>query len=300
MSNPRETLGLGRYLSQGAAANALVTYAAVVAIAAYMAGPDTLFLTIVLPFYLIVAATIGAVISGGVWMVERMCKLRSAMAARTLLVTAIGITLTLMTLLYCEDVLDFWLLTGFLAGAVLVSLPASIVAGTHFRPVRIICPQSDEKNLKPNLGSWLSALPGFVLRFISLFGFLEALLCTICLVRSLSVLSSELLIISGLATIYFAVSALVTFGTHDWHWLVTVGTLVNAPLSFWVWNQYQMPNGTQNPSPLLPLACAFIVLWGTFVIGRLMFPFDHIVRWRQRIFPVTFLEIEIRHALNRW
>jgi len=302
MTPLHERVGLGRYLAQGAAANVIVIYLAVVAFAAYNNGPYTLLLTVALPFYALFAATMGAVISAAVWMVERMFKFRSSMPARTLLATAGGITFNLLMLLWFEDVLDLWALTEFLVGAALVSVPASIVAGTRFQPVRIIFPQSDEQNLKPSLGSWLSALPGFVLRLISLFGFFEALLFTICLLRSLSILSSGLLVMSIVATAYLAISAIATFSTHDWHWLLAIGTLVNAPLSVWVWSQYQTPNGAQSVSPLAPFACAILVLWVTFVLGRLMFPFDQTAaqRERRRILPVTFLEIEVRHAINHW
>src|SRR5262245_52572096 len=104
MSHLHERVGLGRYLAQGAAANVIVIYLAVVAFAAYNSGPYTLLLTVALPFYALYAATIGAVISAAVWIVERMCKFRSSMPARTLLATAARIVLTLLMLLWFEDV----------------------------------------------------------------------------------------------------------------------------------------------------------------------------------------------------
>ena len=292
--------GLGTYLAQGAVADALVIYVLVVAFAVYFSDPYGL-LPVLVPFYLGFTAVFGAVVGGGIWVVERVGKFKPSMLVRIVVTTSIGLVLTLILVLCFEDAIDSSLVMAFGIGAIVVFAPASIVVGTRFQPARILFPRSDEHNLSPDVCSWVAALAGFILRLASVFGFLEALVCTVCLLRRSGLISSDNLLVSAIATIYFAVSGLITYDSYQTRWLVTVGTVLNGPLLLWAWHVYPASTASDGKSVLIVFAFTLALIWGAFIVTRWIFPFEPPPKQHEwRLVPVTMLEVRIRHALNYW
>lgn len=291
---------LGKFVAQGAAANATVGYLLVIAAVLYHPNVDNFFYMAALPFYLLVMGFIGGALGAAVWFAEWIFERRLRILERA----AVGFISTTVVMavwgLSQAFIIEWWLLGGAVISGLLLGLPAAIMAGSRFNPLRSIFLGLYEDTSLVDFGSVLAFPSAMLLGLGSLLGLLESFLFLTCFISSGWVgleldLGFDVVVATTVAILYFAAGAFVSFGAPPKWLLLTTATVANLPLAIWAWVTF--------PSTALPILMGVILfLWLLLVVGRLLSHGNNPTsRYQHRRWvPLTMWEIEIRHALNRW
>jgi hypothetical protein len=301
MNKPR----FGTFLAQGAAGNAIVIYLSLIAVVFYYPNGYNFFLMFLLPIYLIGMGIVGAVIGAVVWLAGRLHKRRLGVIARDGIGIVFPALLVAILTFRQGSIVDRQQLMIVIGSGWLVALPAALIAGSRFSPLRRIVFGSSRESARRDFGSGFSFPAALLLRFGSVFGLMESLLYLACLASSVRVgwgitYDGETFVATGLAVVYFAVSTFVSCASPRKRLLLATSVLINAPLAIWTLDPHRVTDGVKEAAAII--AWIFISLWVLFVGGRMISPDlkDPRRPRRPRILPLTLCEIQIRQALNRW
>lgn len=283
----------------------MVWYVYVIAAVLYQPNGYNFLYMVAVPIYLFAIGSGGAVVGGVVWLAGWLLKRRLGVLPRAAVGIIIATLFVAVFSLWQEFIVDWRLLERSLISGSLLGLPAALMAGSRFHPLRSIVFGSLGATSFRDFGDWFSFPPALLLRVGSLFGLFESFLFMACLVSSAEAgwgidASGENLAGTIVAILYFTASAVVSFTLPPKPLLLAFAALINAPLAIWTLDPLRYTN--TDSEFLTVLVWVFIFLWVLLVVGR-MISTDHKTEPSSqtvRFFPLTMLEIEIRQALNRW
>jgi len=296
----------GAFLGQGAAGYAMTTYVIVIAMMFYHPDVYNLLYLAVLPFQLLFTGIVGAVAGGAVWFVGWLLKRRLNILARA----AVGIGMAALFLVAfvpgAEVALEYRILVELFIAALITGLPAALMAGSRFHPLRRMAFGLCRTKAIHDFGSGFSFPPGLLLRAVSLFGLMESLLFLVCLVScrmpwAATAFEGDYFAVTIVANLYFAATLLVSLTSSlEKSLLLANALIINVPPLILLMNPPRYFAGGLNI--LLAVVGTFWLLWALMVFGRLISFTNNrdTVRRHRRLFPLTMWEIEIRQTLGRW
>ena len=294
----------GTFLAQGAAGNAIATYVVLIGLVFYAPGMSSVIVVVLLPFYLLAAGIIGVPLGGFVWLAGRLFDRRLTILPRAAIGIVLPTLIVIVVSLAYGVMVDWKLLLGSISASLAYSLPATLVAGSRFHPLRTIVFGLPHPTTGRDFVSGFSFLPALMLRVGSLFGLLASALYMACLVAGVPGwgirADFEAFLATSVAILYFAVTALVSFTSQRKFVVAATAGLANLPLLIWALDRNRYMN--VETGFLAFVVWVFIYLWVLFVAGRMISSQEKIIEryQRTRILPLTLWEIQIRHALNRW
>jgi hypothetical protein len=293
--------GAGTYLAQGAAANAIVVALILLGILLYHPMPAMVVVVmVILPIYLVLVGILGGIVGLGFWFVGFLFRRKLGLLTRAAVGIVVPLLITLLPSLAFSTDLNWPDLLIPLITLLIVILPAALMSGSRFNPMRSLVLGLEPAPPLHDFGRAFSFFPAVVLRFGSTLGLLEAM---VYLANSRAdTLPDPSLRGDGfpegiMAVFYFGVTAIVSFGLPRKHFVVLAALLSNVPVVMWVADP---PGVLSFGAAYVPSVIGtFVGCWCLFVLGRLLAVESTHPR-ALRILPVTFLEIRIRHALNQW
>lgn len=302
IDSKKETRGIGTYAAQGAAANSIAIYLALLSLVLYHPTGDDIFVILVIfPFYLVFTSIKGAIVGALFWLAtfligERKIRFLTRVIVGILLPILIAF---LLALIFTSEVEVFdlayasiWLL--------LIVLPAALMSGSRFNPLRSVVFGLDDRAFVRDFGNLFSFPPALLLRVGSLLGLMESMLWLASLPSSALAnwgMSDEQFLHAMAAVMYFGVTALVSYGLPRKFVVLIAALLANLPLGVWAIDSQRYLTATSQFFAYA--AWVFISLWALFVVGRMLGAETAGPR-RLRILPITMMEIRMRHALNYW
>lgn len=290
MANSRN---FGRYLAQGFGANAIVIYLSLVVVLLWSGGGLWQLMLFVTPIYCFIAGLFGAATAVALWVIEAVIHRKLNIWLRGLLgilfPSAIGIAIAFI----CgfNDVLGVLSLT---TPFVILILPAALLSGSRLNPLGFIA--MDLRRDLPNHG-WTRALSIVavpLMRFVSLVGVGEALLCLACqpLPEPQTWASSgKVYAATIIAVVYFAITLTVSLCLPHKVLVTAIEVFINIPIVMFA---LTAQGGDISDHFLAVVGWVLIVSSAVFLFSQFMRA-NH-----RRIVPVTLLEIRLRHALNYW
>jgi hypothetical protein len=299
-----EKKSVGTFLAQGAAGNVIATYFLLLGIVLYRSDSESLIVFLVtLPIYLLIAGIIGAILGGVVWFTGFLLKRTPGVLVCAAVGTLVPILIAVLLSLSFGVGLDLNRLADTTLHILFLSLPAALMSGSRFNPLRTIVLGGGPTTSKRDFGHGFSFPPALLLRAGSVFGLLESLFYWACLVSSGSGNSyigtaGEDFVMAIAAIVYFATVVFVSHWPPRKPLLIAMTVLVNAPLAIWTLNSHG-PTGIESDLAAV-VAWVFIFLWLLFAAGRMISVDNSPKLSLRRILPLTIWEIEIRHALNLW
>jgi hypothetical protein len=287
--------GIGTYLAQGWAANAVLTYLLLVGVALFSADPgDWAGLLIGMPIYVWIIGTFGAAVGLFIWFVEfvrgRKINILFRGAAAILLPVLLTITIAALSGFLHDVIVLLWITTPL----VILALPPALLSGSRLNPLKIIV--MDLAESLPKYGwaraLFITAVP--LLRFASLLGMLEALLFLACQRPDFSAWNLIEREFAGalMAVVYFAITLTAALCLPHRLIALAIGIIANVPVAGFVLMVSLRANSEYGP--LAVAGWVFVLLWAVFIVSQLLHPET------RRILPLTMVEIRIRHALNCW
>jgi len=305
MTSETEKIRFGTFLAQGAAGNIIVTYLSFIAIVLYFPNGYDFLLLFFLPFYLIVMGIIGAVIGTVIWLAGWLLESRPGVISRAAIGILFPASLVALVALLLGSILDQRLLMGAIGSGLFYGLPAALVAGSRFNPLRRIIFGFGEGRARRDLSRRFACIAGLPLRVASAFGLMESLLWLACLISSRRLgagfnYGGENYLPAGLAILYFAVSGLNSCAPPRKLFLLITSVLVNTPLAIWTLDPHRARS--DDTDALAIMAWALISVWVLFVAGQMISSGSNhsTPHQRPRLIPLTLCEVQIRQALNRW
>lgn len=299
-----EKKSFGTFLAQGAAGNAIATYVVLFGLVFY-APMSSVFVVVVLPLYLFVAGIIGALIGGFVWLAGWLFDRQPNMMTRVVIGIVLPTSIVIVFCLVYGLVVDSMLVLGSISACLAYSLPATLVAGSKFNPLRTIVFGSSQSNSNHDFASGFSFPPALMLRVGSLLGLLASVLYLACLVSGGTPgwgirADDEAFMATTVVILYFLATAMVSFTSPRKFLAAVTGVFVNAPLVIWALDPDRY--ASVGTGFLAFVVWVFMYVWVLLIVGRML---SSSVKTEQRghgtrILPLTLWEIQIRHALNRW
>jgi hypothetical protein len=287
--------GIGTYLAQGWAANALLAYLLLVWIALFSASPgDSWVFLIAMPIYASIVGTLGGAVGLFVWLFESLRGRKTTILFRGM--TAILLPLGLPAIIVAVSgswpdlIVVLWVTTPI----VVLVLPPALLSGSPLNPLKIIVMDLAESLPKYGWARALSLIAVPLLRIAGLLAVLEALLFLSCQRPDLSGWNQMEKEFAGavIAVVYFAITLTVSLCLPKKPLVLAIGILANAPVAALAAAAHQ-----RGGTAYLLLAVGgwvFVSLWTLFVLRQLL------RSETRRVMPVTFLEVRIRQALNYW
>jgi hypothetical protein len=269
-----EKQSVGSFLAQGAVGDVFALYVLAIIVVLYQPNPYNIFLIVVLPVYLFAAGILGTVIGGVIWLAKRILKRSPGMLTRAALGSLLA-TLTVVIFRLCiEFIVDLRLLEESIVAGLILGLPASLLAGSRFHPLRMILFRSNRGTSRDYIDSGFSFSAGLLLRVASLLGLLEALLYFACLAPFSSHRwvgsEGEALAAPIVAILYLTVSFVVSFTAPRKYLLLAVALVSNTLPAIWSFDPHRETNA--DSEFLIIVVWVFIGLWVLFVMGRVMLP----------------------------
>lgn len=287
--------GIGTYLAQGWAANAILSYLLLVGIALFSANTgDWAELLIVMPIYVSIMGTFGAAVGLFIWLVESVSgrKINILFRGTAAILLPVLLTTTIAALSgFLDDVIVLlWVTTPL----VILALPPALLSGSRLNPLKIIVMDLAESLPRFGWARALSIMAIPLLRFASLLGMLEALLFLACQRPDLSAWNLIEKEFAGavIAFVYFAITLTAALCLPHRFITLGIGIVANAPVAAFVRTVPMRSNGDYEV--LAVAGWVFVLLWAVCIVSQLLPPES------RRLIPVTLLEIRVRHALNYW
>lgn len=266
---------LRTFLSQGAVGGALGYFLLSFGFAA-QPGMFTGVLLVFLPIILVFGGAWGAFNALFLWFAEVLFGrklnfvLRAVVAGGVAAVLGVG-----LFYLQPESRTDYWTVSEILGIAFVIYLPIVLMTGTQVRPGHLIFLGAGERGPRRNVGNWIAGPAGFLLRAVSILGFLQALMMVALWSAASSVDrvdygSREDLPAIAIAVFYFFLSAYFSIATPRKAFVVPTAILVNLPLIGLL--SYVMQAATDEAAYLSYLLLVPICLWAVYTLGRLIAP----------------------------
>src|SRR5258708_14101241 len=126
----------GSILLQGAVGSTFVVYVLTIVLVLYQPNPYNFILMVILPAYLFATGILGAVIGGVIWSTGRILKQGPGIIARAAIGTICATLIVVVFRLCAEFIVDLRLLEESIIYGLILGLPASLIAGSRFHPLR--------------------------------------------------------------------------------------------------------------------------------------------------------------------
>ncbi|HEX6187148.1 MAG TPA: hypothetical protein VFZ40_03620 [Pyrinomonadaceae bacterium] len=287
--------GIGTYLAQGWAANAMLTYLLLFVLALLFAEPgEWAGLLTAMPIYVSTIGTLGAAVGLFIWLAESVCGRKINILFRGTAAILLPVLLTTTIAALCGFLHDVIVLLWLTTPLIVLALPPAVLSGSRLNPLKIIVMDLGESLPKYGWTRALSIIAVPLLRFASLLGMLEALLFLACQRPDFSAwnLIEKEFVGALVAFVCFAIT--LTAALCLPHKLITlgIGLITNVPVAGFV---LMAPLRTNSDYEILAVGgWIFVLLWGVFIVSQLLPPAS------RRLIPVTMCEIRVRLALNYW
>jgi hypothetical protein len=286
--------GIGTYLAQGWAANAGLTY--ILLLGFVLLNPDRddwpVFLVAV-PIYSSLSGIFGAAVGVLIWMAGLLSgrKINVFYRAGGAILFPLLLTATVAALAGFLDNVIGWLWIS--VPLVVLVLPPALLSGSRYNPLKFALMNLDRD--VPKIG-WPRAMSIIILpllRLISALGILESLLYLATL-RSPDVAgwntAENQFVGAVVAVVYFWTTLIVSLFPPERIIVLIIGVILNAPIvAFSLWAQRQSSFDYRS---LAIVGWVLVSLWTLFTVSR--------CEGSARIFPVTMVEIRVRHAFDYW
>lgn len=287
-------VGLGRYLAQGWAANAIFTYLLLLTVCLLSPSRDDWgALLVVAPIYCSIIGAIGMAVAAMIWfssVFTRKGRINILYRAAAAILIPFLLTTTILALF---GVLREPIVLLFAIPPVLLVLPAALLSGSRVNPLRFVV--MDLRRDLPKYG-WSRALSIVIvplLRFTSALGILETLLY-LALLRSSALgawdVAEKEFAGAIVAVVYFAVTFSVSLCLPQRNIITPVGILANAPVAMYA----LMAPASFDYQFIAFIGWILVGLWTLLIASRFR------RSETRRLIPVTMLEIRMRHAFNYW
>jgi hypothetical protein len=256
---------------------------------------DVFTIMMTLPLYLLFGGIPGAIVGAVLWLAGDLRNRKLGFVTRALIgiIAPIVMTLLLGSAIDLEGP-DLFIPLATFGFAI---LPASLMSGSRFNPIRTLVLGLEQAPPLHDFGRAFSFFPALLLRFGSTLGLLEMM---VYFVNSSGAQPDRQLRSFPEAIIafsYFCVTAIVSIGLPRKQIVLIAGLLSNTPILVWVSDP--PPVLSAGAEYLTALVGIFVGSWFLFALGRLLAV--ELTNPRAfRTLPVTFLEIRVRHALNWW
>jgi hypothetical protein len=185
-----------------------------------------------------------------------------------------------------------------------MGLLIGLITGSTIRPCRTIVFGAEGRPARRNFGSWLAIPFGFLLRALSVFGLLEALMVMALWYSNRSVdrdwfPTREHLPAVVFAVFYFAASAYFSIRSPRKIFLLPIAIVLNVPLAFWIADLISM--GSENSIFLSYSLRGFVSLWAVYTFGRMIAPESprRVFNSRsetQEVIPGAAAQVQLRRA----
>jgi hypothetical protein len=253
-----ERPGIGRFLSQGAAAGAITYF--MIALIVMLKEPQHspafvfFFFLFLLPFVLVWGMLIGLFVGLVIWVATKLVGelnvvVRSVLGivALVLFATAFYSLLTVLDVNWHwsdSPVYVYYLLTGVAYGAVI---------GSTLQPWRELVRGSE-----PAKSRVLAGITGLVLRVLLICGLMESIL-SLCVLQS----DYQYRYLALIALSHFAVALVIVFARLKFWLLLLLAVLVNTPI-VWLITEF-----LKNELPVYRyLSFSYLAIWAMFLLAR--------------------------------
>jgi hypothetical protein len=182
-----------------------------------------------------------------------------------------------------------------------LEFPIVLLTGSSIRPCHLLLFGAGVHNPRPEFGSWICYVAGFLLRVVSIFGLLETFLILSLAISAPPAEWPEFsrpgrLAAMVLAAFYFPTSVYFSFKTPRKLLLPTV-VFLNVPLAVWI---FGLATAATEASVLLSYCLSTLLgLWAGYTVAFLIAPAPvqpAIKSWRAtmatRIFPTNACQVE--------
>ena len=273
---PRPELpGVGRFLSQGAAAGAFVYF--VIPLFALLWEPyDSMsfLVVLILPFALVWGMLVGLFAGFVIWVSSRLAGRRLNVAVRSALgVVAVVIFAALLYSLLTALGAD-WHWSDSVAYVVYAGsgVACCLITGSRLQPWRELVRGSEAAKSRI-----LTGVTGLALRALLICGLMESILAVICVLQNAGHRAYPLIVLG-----HFAIASAIVFVRMKFWLLLPLAVLVNLPTA---WLIAVM---VKNELPIYRyLAFGYLAIWAAFLLAR----------WSVTYSTLNSLKEELRYYL---
>jgi hypothetical protein len=279
-----ERPGIGRFLSQGAAAGAFICFLGLLSIV--LSQPQNgynIFVIFILPFLLAGGMIFGLFEGLVIWGVSRLTRGRLNTAVRT----GIGIALLIIVtgawwLVYLFYPLSLRnpdpIFRDYVYGGLWVSLMMGcpLAAGSKLQPWREFV-----RGAQAVPSRWLTGITGLVLRVVIVFMLMESILALICILQRES--PQRDFVFTGVTFAHFLAATVIVFARVKFWLLLPLALIVNIPIGFAIIKEF-----AQVTDPLLfYVPICYLAVWAAFLLTR----------WSPTYSALSFFKEELRYYL---
>jgi hypothetical protein len=262
------------FLAQGAVGGAVGCFLLVAGcLLAYPGGYNILYL-VFLPILLAYGAVVGAVTAIFVWLPQALFKRRLGFIMRALIATVSLMLLGFALSTWVEHrEIEYWSLLLVVGLYGLITLPVALMTGASVRPCRLMVLGANRRKFGYKQRNWVGYPVGFLLRVVSVFGLLEALLTLALWISARrmggdAIPGPERLPAIGLALLYFLASSYFSINTPRKPFLVPTAIVLNLPLG--VLTLYLVHLATAESNYLAYLFLGLVGLWTLYTLARIV------------------------------
>lgn len=283
-----ETKTVWTFLAQGAAGGAIGYFFLVTAGALAYPVDWAIIYCLFVPMFLAFGALLGSIAALFVWLAGRLLKRRLNFFTRAVVVSGVFAAITVMQFHLTKGLegwqgsqgsqTEQWPISLIMVSIFIMKLPIVLLTGSRVRPCRLLLSGAGPRSPRLNVGSWLAFPAGFLLRVVSIFGLLEALMVLATWIANGGIDAQwikprESFPAIALAILYFAASSYLSIRTPRKFFLLPTIILLNVPLaSLMVFlERFAMRHFETESYVFYPLL-APICLWVVYTLGRLIAP----------------------------
>lgn len=252
---PRPALpGIGRFLSQGAAAGAII-YFLVELFLVLEARHYKLFFLFLLPFFLVWGMLVGLCVGLVIWASTRLVGRRLNVAVRGALgIAGVAIfAVAFYSVLTALDVAWHWSDSHTNAVYLVIGVPYGLVTGSGLQPWRELVRGSKEAQSRV-----LTGITGLVLRVLLIWGLLESTVSVCALLQD-----GGQTHFAVIALCYFAIALMIVFARMQFWLLLALAVLVNLPAAWLI------ALILKNELPIYRyLTFSYLGIWAAFLLAR--------------------------------
>ena len=254
--SPRDVVpGIGRFLSQGTAAGAVIYFLGQLTVL-LLQPPDPYGFNFVyvafLPFALVWGMLIGLFEGLVTWACTKAVGRRLNIAARgTLGIVALVPLFVVLYLLNDVDLTDRQAIAVYLSTGVAYGL----VTGSRLQPWRELVRGSTAVKSRV-----LTAITGLVLRSLLILGLMESILAIICTLKDFK---QKDFAFAFIALCHFAVASVIVFTRIKFWLLLQLALLVNFPVVLLITEVFKA-----EPAVYRYLTISYLAIWAAFLLAR--------------------------------
>jgi hypothetical protein len=270
--------GIGRFLTQGMAAGAFVSFVLPVVYILYNSGRGNNLIGLVWPIYLVLGMAVGVVQGLVIWACTRLARHNldkgSRAAIGVLVMAALVGVLLLMPSPSREVQLDYYLALGGVN--FFIGVTYGLFTGSRLQPWRELVRGAE---WLPRQSRLLTGFTGLLLRVVIIFSLMESI---IYLLLALQWNTGDDLLYLVIAFGHFIAASIVVFAKLKYRHLVSLALILNLPVIFFVTEVL-----THAELFWWYVAVSYLGAWAAFLLTR----------WRPLYSALAVINEEIRYYL---